>query len=90
MFIVVMQKIKDKMMQLLRMLFVLAILIILVVQLWETVKSIDMEDKPPQGDAVRVELNNISVYGDHQEAEKRAGDWFNGLLNKLKNYHRGE
>jgi hypothetical protein len=84
-----MQKIKNRMMQLLRMLFVLAILIILVAQLLDAIKLINIKNDSLQGGFVQVESNE-PANSSASEKEMSEDGWFESLLNMLKNYYRGE
>ncbi|WP_031515158.1 hypothetical protein [Desulfofalx alkaliphila] len=87
MIIVVMHKLKRRLLQALRLMFVLAILILLLVQLLNVIKSTavpgDIKNEQPGGMPVRIE--NILPVHRHDDNCQGQGD----LIDKLKDYYRG-
>ncbi|MBO8137802.1 MAG: hypothetical protein H0Z40_06670 [Desulfotomaculum sp.] len=84
MIILVVKKLKYRLLQMLRLMFALAILIILVMQLVNTIKSIQIEEEHfPGGEPVKVEQGVTA----HQHQEN---SFLEKLLDKLGKYHRGD
>lgn len=81
--IIVFHKLKNRMLQLMRMMFVLAILFILLIQLVETIKAVDWRSHS-HGD--HSQWVDMPISADH-EMEK---GFLDQLLDKLRDYHRGE
>ena len=90
MFLLILKKTKNCIMQVLRLLFALSILIILIAQLWGVIKSINLPDKikdeqHPGGNPMKVE-QAVPVATPEESDE----NIFNRFIQNLKDYHRGK
>ncbi|MTI79378.1 MAG: hypothetical protein FH758_00640 [Firmicutes bacterium] len=87
MIIIVAKKLKYRMLQALRMMFALAILIILIVQLVSAIRSVEinneLKEEYPGGNPIKVEQDVTTHEHDHEST-------LDSLLKKLKDYYRGE
>ncbi|MBM7854700.1 hypothetical protein JOC37_001078 [Desulfohalotomaculum tongense] len=87
MIIIVAKKLRYRVIQVLRMLFALAILIVLVAQLINTIKSAgiskELNNRYPGGSSIKVEQEVITDREEHKNTLDK-------LLEKLKAYHRGQ
>ncbi len=94
MFIFILKKTKNGIMQILRLLFALSILIILIAQLWGVIKSINFPDRikdeqHPSGNPMKVEQAVPAVLPEESD-ENIFNRLFNRLIENLKDYHRGK
>lgn len=87
MIIVIVHRLKKWLLQALRLSFVLAILIILIIQLLNVINSSrlpgDIKKEQPGGTPVKLE-NIIPVHRHHDNCEHD-----HGLLDRLKEYYKG-
>lgn len=83
--IIIIHKIKNRLLQLARMMFVLAIIFILIVQLVETIKAVNWKSQADQHRSLWV--NQAIVEQSEGNGEQHILD---RLLNRLRDYHRGE